>query len=99
MMTKERIDAISEFLAKDLEGTKKLLDAEPDVAAAKMTAEGFAVTADELVEYGEEIKRLSAQSEGELAEGDLENVAGGIATATLIIIGLVAGYAMAKGKW
>ena len=99
-MTSERINEISQYLAKDLEGTKALLDMDASDAAAKLSAGGFAVTAEELIGYGEEIKKIAGADEnGELGENDLVNVAGGVATATLIIVGLVAGYAMAKGKW
>ena len=98
-MTTERITEISEFLAKDLDGTKALLAMDPSDAAAKLSADGLDVSADELIAYGEEIKKIAGGQNGELTENDLENVAGGFATATLLLVGIVAGYAMAKGKW
>ena len=98
-MTTERINEISSYLAKDVEATKKLLDMDPADAAAKLVEEGFAVTADELIAYGDALKELGASKEGELDEADLENVAGGIAIPTLLLIGIVAGYAASKGKW
>ena len=98
-MDNERINEISNFLAKDIEATKKLLDLDPEKAAEQITAQGFEVTATELVEYGEKLKELGAAKKDELDEADLENVAGGIAFSTLLLIGIVAGYAMSKGKW
>ena len=98
-MTNSRINEISEFLAKDVEETKKLLDMDPYAAAVKLGEQGFEVSGDELIEYGEELKKIGSNVEGELGEGDLENVAGGIGFSTCLLIGIVAGYAMSKGKW
>ena len=98
-MNNERINEISNFLAKDIEATKKLLDLDPEKAASEITTKGFEVTADELVEYGEKLKEMGGANKDELNETELENVAGGVAFSTLLLIGVVAGYAMSKGKW
>ena len=97
-MTKERINEISDFLAKDLGKARELLALSPEEAAAKISDDGFKVTPEELVEYGESLKTISLK-EGELEEAALENVDGGIAAATIILGGMVVGFLVGKGVW
>ena len=97
-MTTERVNEISEFLAKDLGKAKELLALSPEEAAAKISAEGFAVTAADLIAYSDEVRSIAVK-EGELGEGDLENVAGGIAASTIILGGMVVGFLVGKGVW
>ena len=94
-MTTERINAISEYLATDIEKTKALLAVSPEEAAEKLTAEGFTVSAEELVEYGETLKNQLGK-EGELHEDDLENVAGGVGPCFWILVGVVGSALYAK---
>lgn len=98
-MTTERINAISDYLAKDLDGAKALLAMSPEEAAAKISENGFSVTSEELVEYGEAVKKIAAEKDGELVEGELENVAGGIAASTIILGSMVVGFLIGKGVW
>lgn len=99
-MTIERVNEISTVLAQDVEVAKSLLEMSPEEAAAKLNADGFEVSADELIDYGEELKKMNANAgSGELNEKDLENASGGIAFSTALLIGVVAGYAMSQNKW
>ena len=94
----ERINEISAFLANDLQNTKTLLEMEPAEAAKALAKGGLDVSPEELVEYGEELKKMSKETEGELDENDLENVAGGIAAATVILVGMAVGYIIGRGR-
>lgn len=87
MITNEKATAIAAYLKADEARTKELFEMEPADAAAKMTADGIAVTADELVEIADGIKKLAGT---ELDESALENVAGGVAP-LLIAGGIFAG--------
>lgn len=97
-MTIERINEISAVLAKDLQKAKDLMEMEPAEAANALAKDGLVVSPEELVEYGEELKKMSNKAEGELNENDLENVAGGIAGATVILIGMAIGYIIGRGR-
>lgn len=96
-MTNDRINEISEYLVKDTNAAKELMEMTPENAASKMIADGFEVTADELIEFGEELKKVNVNTEGELKENDLENVSGGLLASTVILGGIAIGYAL--GKW
>ena len=98
-MTTERINEISEYLARDLEKAKSLLESTPEEAAENLRVEGFDVTAEELIAYSEELIKIANEKDGELNEDDLENVAGGIAGSTVILIGMVIGFCVGKGVW
>ena len=97
-MTIDRVNQISEFLAQDLQGTKALMEMEPAEAAEALAKKGFTVTGEELAEYGEELKKMGKTTEGELDEKDLENVSGGIAASTVILIGMAVGYIVGRGR-
>lgn len=101
MITKEKAIAISEFFNADEERAKKLFELEPADAAAKMTADGCAVTADELIEIQAEIKKM-ATTGTELDEAALENVSGGIAPLIIgggiVVGGFIVGVAV-NARW
>ncbi len=94
-MTIERINEIANYLGADVEKAKAMMALSAEDAAAKLTAEGFTVTADELVALGEELKKQGTK-EGELDENDLENVAGGVGPCFWILVGVAVGYG---GYW
>lgn len=101
MITNEKATAIAAYFKADEARTKELFEMEPAEAAAKMTADGCEVTADELIELHSEIQKVAATGT-ELDEAALENVAGGIAP--LIIAGGIFLGGMAVGiavnaKW
>ena len=92
MLTQEKADLITEYLSKDIEHTKELLDAEPEVVLAELKASGIECELDELKEYGEALNSAVALSQkGELSEDELNQVAGG--EPITITAGLVLGLA------
>ena len=74
-MTQERINAIAEMLNADEVLTKKLIEMDADQAAEAMKAEGFDVTADELIEFNKLMTEVVKAEE--LEEESLDEVAGG----------------------
>ncbi len=80
-MTKERIQAIGKVLEND-EQRKALLAMEPAAAAEELKKEGYDFTADELIEFGNLV--AEATSTGELNAEDLDNVAGGAVSLTVL---------------
>ncbi len=98
MLSEKRIKEITEAIGTKEDRMTELVEMAPADAASKLTAEGFPVTADELIEFADFAKK-SATS-GELDEDALENVSGGIAASTLFLIGTLGGMMLAKkGIW
>ena len=95
-MTQERLNAIAEVLNADADRAKKLVEMEPAAAAEALKAEGYDFTADELIEFGETVAK--SQESGELDEGKLDDVAGGVITTGALLIGIAAGVWVAR-KW
>lgn len=102
MLTQERADIISRFLADDQDRARKLLDMEPNDALKEINAAGYDFAVQELMEYCEALKLAIAGDE--LKADDLDNVAGGSVTVSVGIMiacgvgGFVAGFAVSK-KW
>ena len=102
-MTKERIQAIAEVLEDD-ELRRTLLAMEPTAAAEELKKKGYDFTADELIEFGTLVAKVS--STGELSAEDLDSVAGGAVT-VLTLLGITfatkvaydLGKAIASRKW
>lgn len=95
MLTQERADIISQYLADDQERAKALVALEPAEALVQINAAGYDFTVEELVEYCEALKL--AVADGELNADDLDNVSGGAVVSVGIMIacgvgGFVAGY-------
>lgn len=89
MLTQEKANLITEFLSKDIEYTKTLLEMEPEAVLAELHAAGIDCELDELVEYGKILNSAVAMSQkAELDEADLEQVAGGVAITAGLILGL-----------
>ncbi len=101
MLTQERSDKLTKFLEEDIERTKKLFEMEAADAVKVINESGYDFTADELLEYGKAIQAVA--SKGELNEGDLENVSGGVISVSIgIMIACGAGGAVAgflASKW
>ena len=98
MLTQERADMISQFLASDQERAKGLLNLEPEQALEKINSMGNDFTLSELDEYCKALKL--AITDGELNTDELENVAGGVAGTIAVgaligcgVAGFVAGFA------
>lgn len=94
-MTENRMNEIANELNKDEKRAADLLAMEPAEAAASLTAAGFTVTAEELVEFGEKIKAIASQ-DGELDDADLDNVAGGSVAGAVFVVGVIGGMILNK---
>lgn len=81
MMTNERIAKITEALGTDEQHIEALVRMTPEAAAAELMKEGFTVTAEELIDYGNAVKSMVGEN-GEIDEAKLENVAGGCLVCT-----------------
>lgn len=90
-MNKERAEILTQYLTADPDRAKALLALEPHEALEQINAEGYDFSIDELNEYCAAFKAAVAQ--GELNEGELETVAGGLVLTTGMVIGLVACFA------
>lgn len=77
-MTNERIQTIAEALASNDELRQTVVAMEATDAAETLNKAGYDFTADELIEFGEFAKELSANGELDLEE--LDSVAGGSIT-------------------
>ena len=89
MLTQFKADQISEYLSKDIEHTKELLDMEPELVLNELKAAGIECELEELVENGDVLNKAVAMSQkNELNEEDLEQVAGGVAITAGLILGL-----------
>jgi dsDNA-binding SOS-regulon protein len=99
-LTTERSEKLGKYLADNKDNAQALLELAPEQAVEKINADGFDFTADELKEFGEELKKAALQSEsGELDAASLEGVSGGVITfaAAAAGIGIVmGGYALGK---
>lgn len=103
-LTIERTELLGKYLQEDVERAKKLLDLDPEEAVAKINADGYDFTVDEVVEFGE---HLSNAASDELSEESLSEVAGGVVAAAAaavyvacIALGVTVGAAAgAHKKW
>ena len=74
MLTQEKANLISDYLYKDIDHTKELLDAEPEAVLAELKAAGIDCELEELVEYGNALNSaMAATQSGELNEEDLDH--------------------------
>ena len=108
VLTNERSEKLSEYLTTDIERAKILINLTPGEAAAKINADGFDFTVDEIMEFGEQLQKVAASQseEGELSEEALSEVAGGIvisaavlaAGVALFTAGVTFGYTVARDR-
>lgn len=74
-ITKERIEALAKYMGENVERAEMLMDLSAEEACAKINADGYDFTAEELADFAH---ILAAEAkEGELSEEDLFDVAGG----------------------
>ena len=108
ILSNERSEKLSAYLTADIERAKTLINLSPEEAVAKINADGFDFSVDEIMEFGEQLQKVAAsQSEdGELSEEALSEVAGGIvisaavlaAGVTLFTAGVTFGYKVARDR-
>lgn len=106
MLTKERAELIGKYLTENKERATALMELSPEEAAAKINADGYDFTAEEILEFGKVMQAAVAKS-GELSAGDLDDVSVGLISAaaagvylTCISIGVTLGIAAGSNwKW
>ena len=83
ILSNERAEKLSAYLTADIERAKTLINLSPEEAVAKINADGFDFSVDEIMEFGEQLQKVVAsQSEdGELSEEALGEVGGGVVIA------------------
>lgn len=86
-LTKERAELLGAYLNEDLDRTKRLADLTAEEAIAEINGDGNDFTVEELQDFAEQIQAMnvSQEAEGELEEGALDNVAGGVVVSTGIL--------------
>jgi len=78
MLTQERAEKLSDFLATDPERAQKLFALGAEEALSQINALGNDFTLDEISEFGQELTKAFAQDTGEELDADaLDDVAGG----------------------
>ena len=106
MLTNERAEQIANYLTADKERAQALLVLSPEEAATKINASGYDFTADEIQEFGQNLKAVAKG--GELDENDLDDVSGGVVISaaaagvylTCVSIGVTLGIAAGSNwKW
>lgn len=95
-MTNERTQYIDNVLAQDPDKLKKLLEMSPEEASAVLHDEGIDITAEELVEFLNNI--MASLKDGELNENDLDTVAGGCGGCVKDIVGAIWGV-LSRHVW
>jgi len=81
MLTQERANMITDFINSDEDRAVKLMELAPAEAVKQMNTFGKDFTVEEIVEYGE-LARAQGFGAGEIDAAELDNVAGGCASAT-----------------
>lgn len=78
-LTKERAEALAEYLNSDVDRAKRLATLPAEEAIAEMNKEGNDFTVEELQDFAEQMQPAAASqdAQGELGEDALNNVAGG----------------------
>jgi len=84
MLTQERAEKLMEYLNQDEARTLKLLELDPEAALAEINAEGYDFSADELYDFGQALASVSKKDEGEISADELDDVAGGSVTKTVV---------------
>jgi len=81
----ERMEALSKYLASDAERLEMLQALSAEEAVAKINADGYDYTTEELIAFEEEMNKMAGQQDGELNEESLDNVAGGVGLLSCVI--------------
>ena len=84
-LTVERTELLGQYLQEDVDRANKLLELTPDEAAKLINADGYDFSAEEVAEFGENLKAASATNE-ELSEESLSEVSGGVIAGAAIAV-------------
>ena len=94
----DRKQQFYEVAFKDEETAKSLLEKSPEEVSAYMKTQGYEYSVEEIKAIGAELKAMAdKQTEGELDEEALEDVAGGFGIAVATAVAFFAGYAYGRG--
>lgn len=77
MISKEKIEALAKYMGESEERAEMLMAMSADDACAKINADGYDFTAEELAEFSRGMLNVFGGEEGELDENQLDDVAGG----------------------
>lgn len=92
-ITIERAEKIAQYMNANEKRAKELYSMPVNNACAKINADGFDFTADELVAFAEVMEQASGMMQEELSEDALEHVSGGIVFTAVGITAAVWGLA------
>lgn len=96
----DRKQQFYEVAFKDAETAKSLLEKSPEEVSAYMKTQGYEYSVEEIKAIGAELKAMAdKQSEGELDEDALEDVAGGVFISTAVAIAVGVGVSAAYLCW
>lgn len=105
VLTNERAEILANYLKENVERSKELADLSPEEAVKSINADGFDFTADEVKEFGDNLKMAVLHAD-ELGEENLDEVSGGLVAAaagvylTCVSIGVTLGIcAGSNWKW
>ena len=76
-ITKEKIEALAKYMGENEERAEMLMALSAEEACAKINADGYDFTTEELAEFAQGFAKALNVKEGEMSEEDLFDVAGG----------------------
>ena len=83
-ITIERAESLAKYLYENPEKAETLMTMSAEEACAKINAEGYDFSADELADFAEVLNKTTAAKQGELNAEDLDDVNGGILVSTIV---------------
>ena len=92
-LTNERAEVLAKYLTDKKDDGFAILDLEAAEAAAKINADGYDFTAEELKEFADLLQKSAAGDE--LDESSLDDVSGGLFVSTVAAAAVAAGFAVA----
>lgn len=101
VLTNERAEMLAKYLTDKKEAGFDLLELDASEAVAKINAEGFDFTAEELHAFADMMEKSDFEGD-ELDETSLDNVSGGVAVAVAVVAFAYAYYVYTqkrRGRW
>ncbi len=97
-LSNERAEKLAQYLTEKKEAGYDLLDLAADEAVAKINADGYDFTVNELHEFAEMLEKSASGNGDELDENSLDNVSGGVAVAAAVAAFAIGYYVYRKNK-
>ena len=76
-MTKEKIEVLANYMSENEERAEVLMALSAEEACAKINADGYQFTPEDLADFAAEVEAMYSRQEAELDEDALDAVAGG----------------------